>query len=430
MKGLLQRVRGKRSAAPLSYDDAKRLSSSANVKDRRRAAQHSAVKPEFLYLLAQDPDPSVRAAVALNEATPVQADLILAHDQDSSVREDLAQKIARLAPGLTAREQDRVRQITYQILEILVQDQIAKVREIIADTLKDRADAPAEIIQRLARDCEIRVAAPVLEFSPVLTDQDLLDIINGDPIAGACAAVARRSLVRESVAEAIGASDDIEAITALLSNPSAQIREETLDHLVERAPGIVAWHSPLVHRPRLSMSAVRRLADFVTSSLLSVLSNRPDLDPELKREISHMVTTRLAEEAKNDPTPGEDPIQATLARARKLHVEGKLGDDPLADAIIQRDRNFVRAALSIRAGLPLGAVDRVLGAHSAKGIVSLAWKAGPKMGLAIRLQTDFAHIARASVMRAQPNGNYPMTAEAMRWHLEFLTGITEPAEAG
>jgi hypothetical protein len=112
---------------------------------------------------------------------------------------------------------------------------------------------------------------------------------------------------------------------------------------------------------------------------------------------------------------------------RKLHADGKLGDDPLEEAILARDRNFVRAALAIRAGLPLGAVDRVLGAHSAKGIVALAWKAGLKMGLATRLQADFAHIARASVMRAQPNGGYPMTPDAMRWHLEFLTGMSESA---
>ncbi|HLG86214.1 MAG TPA: DUF2336 domain-containing protein [Alphaproteobacteria bacterium] len=427
MKGLLSRVFGRPTLNPLSYEDAKKLSASPLAADRRRAAGHTGVKPEFLYLLAQDPDSTVRAAVALNEATPVQADLLLARDRDSHVREDLAQKIARLAPGLTPDEQDRVRRATYEVLEILVQDQIARVREILAEVLKDRADAPAEIVRRLAHDCEISVAGPILQYSPVLTDNDLLAIINGDPIAGARSAIARRERVTECVTDAIESSNDVDAITALLSNPSAQIREETLEKLVDRAPGVVAWHDPLARRPRLPLAAIRRLAEFVASNLLAVLEARPDLDPELKRELSHVIATRLTDEAKTSGTEGEDPIRAALKRARKLHDEGKLGDDPLAEAITARDRNFVRAALSIRSGLPLGAIDRVLTAHSAKGIVSLAWKAGLKTSLAVRLQTEFAHLNRASIMRALPDGAYPMTPDAMRWHLEFLTGIAESA---
>ena len=427
MKGLLSRVFGRSTLDPLTYEDAKKLSSSPHAADRRRAASHTGVKPEFLYLLAQDPDSSVRAAVALNEATPVQADLLLARDQDTHVREDLAQKIARLAPGLTPGEQDRVRRATYEVLEILVQDQIARVREILAEALKDKADAPAEIVRRLAHDCEISVAGPILQYSPVLTDDDLLEIINGDPIAGARSAIARRAAVAESVADAIEHSNDVDAITALLSNPSAQIREETLERLIDQAPSVTAWHDPLVRRPRLPLAAVRRLAEFVATNLLAVLEARPDIDVALKRELSEAVSLRLAEEAQKGDVAEEDPIQGALQRARKLHDQGKLGDDPLAEAITARDRNFVRAALSIRTGLPLGAVDRVLAAHSAKGIVSLAWKADLKIALAVRLQTEFAHLNRASIMRALPNGDYPMTPDAMRWHLEFLTGIAESA---
>src|SRR5258708_32057203 len=44
-----------------------------------------------------------------------------------------------------------------------------------------------------------------------------------------------------SVSEVIGTSNDMAAITALLDNPSAQIREELLDRLVERAPAAIAW---------------------------------------------------------------------------------------------------------------------------------------------------------------------------------------------
>jgi uncharacterized protein (DUF2336 family) len=425
MMGLLQRTFRGKPGTPLDYEASKRLCVSTHSGDRRHVAQHSSVRPELLYFLAHDTDPSVRAAVAANEATPVQADVILAHDPATSVREDLAHKIARLAPGLTAQEHDRLRRLTYEVLEVLVSDQVSKVRRILADTLKDIADAPPDIVQRLARDCDIAVAGPVLQFSPVLTDADLLEIIGNNPIPGARDAIARRDDVRETVSEAIGNSGDLSAVTALLANPCAQIREEMLDHLIDMAPGILPWHAPLVHRPSLPSKAARRLARFVATSLLSVLRERRDLDPDTTREIADIVMSRIAAEEEQGAAKDVDPIAPATARARKLQAEGKLDDAAINDAIDLGDRYFLRAALALLATLPLDDVDRVLAAHSAKGIVALAWKAGLKMQTALRLETGFAHIPRPSLVRPQPDGSYPLTQEAMRWQLEFLTGTAD-----
>jgi uncharacterized protein (DUF2336 family) len=424
MMGFLQRVFGKGSAAPIPYEESKRLSQSGSVKERRRAASHIEVRPELLYFLAQDGDPTVRAAVATNAATPVQADLLLARDGSDEVRQDLARKIALLAPGLTAQEQDRLRRLTYEVLEILVRDQVTRVRQIIAEALKDVADAPPDIIQRLARDCEIVVAGPVLQFSPLLSDGDLLEIIGTAPIAGAREAVARRRAVAMPVTDAIGASDDIAAITALLDNPSAQIREELLDQLIERAPPTVAWHGPLVQRPRLPGGAALRLARFVALNLLSILRERRDFDPETTRQLAATVMRRVAEADSDhaDAAPAVDPAEAALARAQQLHAAGKL-DDAAVAAAIRGERAFAKAALAVLAKLPLDAVDKVLAAHSAKGVVALAWQAGLTMRTAVALQTGLAHIAPPAVVRPRADNAYPLTPEAMRWQLDFLIGI-------
>src|SRR6185437_9718344 len=358
-------------------------------------------------------------------ATPVQADVLLARDGDDEVRQDLARKIALLAPGLTAQEQDRLRRMTY---EILVRDQVTRVRQIIAEALKDVADAPPEIIQRLARDCEIVVAGPVLQFSPLLSESDLLEIIGKAPIAGAREAVARRRAVPAPVGEAIGGSDDIAAITALLDNPSAQIREELLDRLVERAPAATAWHRPLVHSPRLSGAAALRLARFVAVNLLSILCERRDFDVELTRELGTTVMRRVAEESGAEAAPEDDPVEAALARARRLHEAGKLDDAAVATAI-RGERVFAKAALAVRAKLPMEAVDKVLAAHSAKGIVALAWQAGLSMRTAVALQTGLAHIPQSAIVRPRPDNAYPLTQEAMRWQLDFLIGIASDRAA-
>ena len=56
-----------------------------------------------------------------------------------------------------------------------------------------------EIIKGLALDDELVVSGPVLEFSPVLTDDDLLEIIEKGPVKGGLGAIARRSRVNEII---------------------------------------------------------------------------------------------------------------------------------------------------------------------------------------------------------------------------------------
>ncbi len=431
MMGLIQRVMRKvrRAETPLDYEESKRLAASAEAADRIAVARHSQARPEALYYLASDRDPSVRAAVAANEATPVQADLILARDRDDRVRVDLAQKIARLTPDLSAEQHQRMREMTYEVLEILVRDQVTRVRQVIAEVLKDVANAPAEVIRMLARDSELVVAGPVLRFSPVLTDDDLLQIIQNAPIPGALVAIARRAEVRARVADAIGDSEDIDAITALLENPSAQIREETLDRLLDRAPEVCAWHRPLVVRPWLPASAAKKLACFVAQNLLSLLAERPDLDQQTMREVKAAVMHRLGTEPKKSGAePAQRPASAkasdpdVLARAKKLLAEGRLDEEAVLKAL-GSDRSLARAALAVLGKVPVELVERVLGAHSAKGITALAWKAGLTMRAAVKVQLLLGQISPGSALQPRVDGRYPMSEEAMRWQLDFFASM-------
>jgi len=418
---LLQRV-FRSSGKAIDYETQKELAQSLKPADRRRLAENTSARPEVLYYLAADADQSVRAAVAGNEATPVQADLLLARDRSDAVRVDLAAKIARLVPGLSDEAHERLRKMTYDVLEILVRDQVIRVRQVIAETLKDVADAPPAIIRMLARDCEIVVAGPVLQFSPLLSDEELLAIIAETPIPGALAAIARRAGVDASITDAIGGSLDVDAVTALLANPSAQIREETLDRLVDQAPSVAAWHRPLVERPRLSPSIARKLAAFVAEHLLRRLSERRDLDPATAREVAAAVRQRIAEETGAPPAAPAKPVDEALTRARRLKQEGKLDETAVLRAL-GHDRGFVRAALAVLSELPLEVVDRVLGAHSPKGVTALAWKSGFAMRAAHKLQLQFGQIAPTAALKPREDGGYPLSAEAMEWQLDFFRGM-------
>ncbi len=415
---------------PIEYEEAKRLARHEDPEVRRKLAEREDVKPEILYYLAEDDDPDVRRLIASNSSAPRMADVMLATDADDSVRVGLASKISLLAPGLTSDEQDKVRRMAYDALEVLARDQVTKVRQVISETLKDVADAPPEVISRLARDAELVVCGPVLEYSPVLTDDELLDIIASDPVHGALSYISRRSAVVESVADALVSADDSAAIANLLANPSAQIREETLDRIIDRAPDEEDWHEPLARRPRLPARAAQRLARFVAKNLLELMTAREDLDPETVAAVREEVARRLAEDAPAEEAEEEEaeeeeaePEVTALDIAREMHAGGTLTEDAVNEAMGENKREFVLAALSVLSNFPVGAVQKTMNTKSAKGVVALSWKAGLSPKIALEIQRRVAAIPHTQLVRPKDDGSFALTEDSMEWQLEFLRDL-------
>ncbi len=405
----------------LSYAESKRLARDGDQEVRADLAERQDLQPEILYFLAEDDSAKVRCRIAANLQTPRQADLILARDDNEAVRHHLANKIEDLLPELDADAQAQAHDYLVEVIEALAQDQATRVRQIVAETLKDVASAPNHVIQRLARDAEEVVACPVLEFSPLLSDQDLLEIIDSGSASGKLSAISRRQGVGELVTDAIVATEDEGAITALLKNGGAQIREDTLDGLLDAAMEVSAWHEPLVRRPQLSRNMARKLASFVAASLLDLLEARKDLDRKTKRAVAKEVKRRLQDaEDKEDPgSAGETPEQ----RAQQLFDNGELTDEALVRALNGGNRDLVRHGLALRASLPLSLIDHILSAHSAKGVTALAWKAGCTMRFASQLQLRIGGIVPSQVLNPRSGTDYPLSAEEMDWQLDFFQSL-------
>jgi len=425
-------VSGASGKGRITYEEAKALVAHQDPKVRLAVAKRQDVPPEILYYLAEDGATEVRLAVAHNTATPRQADVVLARDADTTVRTGLAGKIARLAPGLSADEKDKIRRATHEALEILARDQMTVVRQVLAEALKDVADAPADIIKILAQDAEIAVAGPILEHSPVLTDEDLLEIIESGPAQGGLAAISRRAHVSETVADAVVHTDDIEAIADLLSNPSAQIREETLDNLIERSADITLWQAPLVGRPKLPAKAATRLAQLLADNLLDVLQQRTDLDSQTLAAVKSVVHQRLGAAEARPVEGGHEPagpvdflkIEPPLEMARRLHAAGKLDAKVIAKALQASDHPFVFAALVVRSNIDIKTARAIFDEKSAKGVVAMVWKAGLPMKLAVQIQQRLARIAPSDVVMPVMETEYPLGDDEMNWQLEFYANVS------
>jgi len=398
----------------ISYQEAKRLARHEDTAVRIALSRRGDLRPEVLYYLAEDPAPEVRRAIAENRQTPVQADLLLALDADQRVRESLAGKIASLTAEMSRQDQGKAQRYVLQTLELLAIDQAVRVRRILADSLKHVTDAPPDVIKRLASDVDDLVASPILEFSPLLSDLDLLEIIGEGCNSTRLRAISRRQGLGEQVADAIIETDDAMAVAELLSNESAQIREETLDGLVERAVGVPEWHEPLVCRPRLSSAAACKLASFVAGTLLTRLKERRDLDSEAARLVASEVHRRLRE-----GDAGPDAPEAAEANAL-----GDMSNAEVMRAIAVGDRNLVRAILALRSGLHERTVDRILASGSPKAVTALAWRAGLTMRLATQLQIRLAGIAPPNALNARGGSEFPMRDDELSWQIEFFESLS------
>jgi uncharacterized protein (DUF2336 family) len=404
------------------YDEAKSIARSDDAQARRALAEREDVQPELLYYLAEDNEPAVRRAIAENKATPPHADLILATDQVESVREGLADKIADLMPGLDGAAFGRLHELTSQTISVLARDELPRVRAIMAEALADLKGAVPDdllqLVQALAADEVLKVAAPVLERSSLLGDRDLLAIITAGPPDGALTAIAKRQGLGETLAEAVAERGDEDAVTALLANESTQIREETLDRILDKAPKVPAWHDPLVRRPQLSAQATVRIAGFVARSLLDVMCSRTDLDTETATALREAVAGRIETDLPADEDEEEeDPAE----EARRLHAEGSLDAERLMVAINAGKRRFATAALAALAELRYEAARDLLATRSAKAVTALAWKAGLEMRDAIQVQLRLAGVSPQSALYAREGTDYPLSEDDMAWQLEFFT---------
>lgn len=415
LKRLLSR-KSRKTSGKLSYEQARHVLEENDYDKRLELAKRSDTRPEILYYLAEDDSADVRRHIAQNPATPIHADALLTIDEDGEVRSELARKIARLVPGLTAEEQATLHERAVEVLERLAQDQLPKVRAIVAEEIKQSENVPRHIVRQLAEDVEDIVATPILEYSPLLGDDDLREIIAAGASEAALVAIARRPTVSEPVSEAVAGTLEIPAVAALLVNPSAQIREDTLDQIIDQAKEVQDLHEPLATRPDLSIRAMKRIAGFVASALVHTMIESSALAEDVAEDILERVRERIAAER-----VGEDDEKRFAEEALKLHKEAQLNDDFVVEAIESNQRELLIQCLALMAELPAKTVREILKSKSGRAVSALAWKARLTMRTAYAMQTKLALVPAPQLVTPKAGIDYPLDTDEMIWHLSYFS---------
>ena len=284
--------------------------------------------------MAEDNRPSLTGADVEN----------LLRDPSAGNRATTARKISETyaESSLSAEE----RGLAEDILRSMTRDAETMVRAALSDSVKENPDLPRDIALSLAADV-VEVAGPMLEFSTVLSDADLMEIIQNKPPPGHQVAVARRENVSENVSDALVATENEEVVAELVSNDSAQISENTLNQVVDTFGDSNRVNSSLVRRQTLPLTVSERLVSLVSESLREHLVTHHELSPSMATDIL-MQTRERATVGLVRPGTNVLDLEDLVAQ---LDQNNRLTPTLILRALCMGDTGFFEAALARRAGI-------------------------------------------------------------------------------
>ena len=227
-----------------------------------------------------------------------------------------AHKLCRSMEKAVLTEEDR--EAAQDIIRVLAGDATELVRRALAVTLKSSPLLPRDTALKLARDVET-VALPVVNWSPVFTDDDLAQIVRAGSIAKQSAVAGRERLspiVTEVIAE-VGAE---EAVKIACANDNAAFSEKSLGMVVDRFAASQDITQALAFRAVLPVAISERLVKLVSDTVREHLVARHSLKPETAIELAaaarERATVDLVEQAAVTSDMGE--FVRHLARNRRL----------------------------------------------------------------------------------------------------------------
>ncbi|WP_224703020.1 DUF2336 domain-containing protein [Devosia aquimaris] len=221
---------------------------------------------------------------------------VLNGDESLSEREHLFRNMAELFSYVSDRcDDEQVAQydeVLCQLAEFVEVEARAHVARLLAPL--DRA--PGTVVLKLAND-DIEVARPLLEFSNVLSDDDLIDIITKQTEAHR-EAIAGRAQLGDRVGEAIVEHGESASVVRLVRNANAHIDTAILEKLVARAANDREIAADLRSRPGIDWASLRKEIDNVASKVLETLGEMDrGFDPVAAGKVNAVVYNRMRNRA-------------------------------------------------------------------------------------------------------------------------------------
>ena len=283
---------------------------------------------------------------------------------------------AKIAAQFDAHELSPAeREIAQDIFRVLAKDTEVLVRESLSAHLKATPDLPHDVALALAQDVD-SVALPMLKFSEVLTDRDLIEIVNRHN-PNKQVAIAQRPKVSHKVSDALVDTGNEKAVAHLVDNEGAMITEDSLNRVMVEYAGSTSVADSLSRRANLPPAVSERLVAAIFESLHSYLASRHDLPSD--------VVSNLALQARERATVtlldyGSSDAQLSHL-IEQLYRNERLTPSLMLRALCVGDLDFFERSMARITDLPLNNVRVLIHDKGMLGLEPLYLRAGLPKGL-------------------------------------------------
>lgn len=251
---------------------------------------------------------------------------------------------------------DREHQIAEQIFRLLMKDAAIRVRETLAERIKENEAIPRDIVLHMANDVD-SVSLPLLATSRAFSDADLVSIVEASRDISKLLTISKRDGVSARVSDALVETHYPEVVSTLLSNESATIGSRAFDKIIDDFRGDPGVMESMVKRHQLPLSVVERMVSEASSAVADQLKAKYNLtDEQLKKDSGTARDDVLMKLLTRDVTDAE--IESLVAQ---MASEGRLTPSLVMTALCRGQLAFFAGAMGRFAGVSLVNARRLIG---------------------------------------------------------------------
>lgn len=286
----------------------------------------------------------------------------LAKQQNGNSRRSVLEAVSQLFVAGSSKHSDRELLLFGDIMMRLLDQVEEDDRRALSERIAMTVETPRDLAVKLAYD-ELPIAAPILQFSPVLSDNDLVGIA-GSVGQEHLVAIARRANLAVPVTDVLVGRGSLQVLDAATRNLTAQFSAAGFNRIGSRAKVEPLLGDALSQRSDLPIPVAR--------SLLPVLE--PDVRKRMEQRLAEAGgrmsdlmdrAMKLIETARAEPSEGRAELRRLLADLRSGH---RRLDDVLDDLVFQRRTFDIAALLADLASVPEAHASNALHKVNPSGI--------------------------------------------------------------
>lgn len=270
---------------------------------------------------------------------------LLVREPSAAMRSRIAEKIGKGYGSGDFSEAELT--LANEIFRLLARDTEIKVRKLVAEELKHAHRVPHDIVWKLANDHH-EVAAPVLQYSTVLSEDDLIAIVTATREHPKLRAIASRRSISKELSHALVATHDARIVRQVVANKGAQMADTTIEDVLEEFGRDHDIMEELVYRGGLSHGFAEKLFAKVSNDLKKQLTKKYRLGKHVVDDsVGGARETALLQFI--SPWMSQNDMNGLI---EQMHKNGRLTDSVIFRSLAIGDLRFFETAIAQRVGIP------------------------------------------------------------------------------